>query len=156
MRSFHRCFAVVLLLAAAVAHAAAPAVQLRTVKGTFNDVRERVVMALENRGLVINYNAKIGDMLERTGRDLGRERRIYGNAEVIEFCSARLSRDTMEADPHNIAYCPYAIAVYTLPKSPGVVFLGYRVPDAASSEASRRSLRAVEKLLSDVVAEAAQ
>jgi len=87
----NRWSAVALLLAACAVHAASPVVQLRTVKGTFADVRERVVMALENRGLVINYNAKIGDMLERTGRDLGRERRIYGNAEVIEFCSARLS-----------------------------------------------------------------
>ncbi len=144
----------VLLLAACAANAASPGVQLRTVKGTFADVRERAVMALENRGLVINYNAKIGDMLERTGRDLGRERRIYGNAEVLEFCSARLSRDTMEADPHNIAYCPYAIAVYTLPQSPGVVHLSYRLPDAAGSDASRRALQAVGKLLADMVEEA--
>jgi len=144
------------LFAACAAYAASPAIQLRTVKGSFADIRERVVMALENRGLVINYNAKIGDMLERTGRDLGRERRLYGDAEVIEFCSARLSRDTMEADPHNIAFCPYAIAVYTLPKSPGVVYLSYRPPQTTGSEASRRSLQAVEKLLSDVVAEAAQ
>jgi uncharacterized protein (DUF302 family) len=152
----NQCCAVALLLASCAVHAASPAVQLRTVKGAFADVRERVVMALENRGLVINYNAKIGDMLERTGRDLGRERRIYGHAEVIEFCSARLSRDTMEADPHNIAYCPYAIAVYTLPKQPGVVYLSYRPPQTAGNEASRRSLLAVEKLLSDVVSEAAQ
>jgi uncharacterized protein (DUF302 family) len=149
-------FAAVLLLAAAAVNAASPAVQLRTVKGSYADVRERVVMALENRGLVINYTAKVGDMLERTGRDLGSQRRIYGNAEVFEFCSARLSRDTMEADPHNIAYCPYAIAVYTLPKSPGVVYLSYRPPLPAAGSIPVPSLQAVEKLLSDVVAEAAQ
>jgi uncharacterized protein (DUF302 family) len=146
---------IVLLMFAMVASAASPGVQMRTVKGTFADVRDRVVMALENRGLVLNYTAKVGDMLERTGRDLGSDRRIYGNAEVLEFCSARLSRDTMEADPHNIAYCPYAIAVYTLPKSPGIVYLTYRLPEARGSEASRRSLQAVGKLLADVVAEAA-
>lgn len=146
---------IALMLFAMAAGAASAGVQMRTVKGTFADVRDRVVMALENRGLVLNYTAKVGDMLERTGRDLGRDRRIYGSAEVLEFCSARLSRDTMEADPHNIAYCPYAIAVYTLPKSPGVVYLSYRLPDAQGSEASRRSLQAVGKLLADVVAEAA-
>ncbi|MCW5575476.1 MAG: DUF302 domain-containing protein [Burkholderiales bacterium] len=156
MRITAKWLAAVLLLAACAANAASPAVQLRTVKGTFADVRERVVMALEDRGLVINYNAKIGDMLERTGRDLGRERRIYGNAEMLEFCSARLSRDMMEADPHNIVYCPYAIAVYTLPQSPGVVHLSYRLPDAAGSETSRRALQAVGKLLADVVDEAAK
>ncbi len=156
MQIIKGCAGIVLMLLALAASAASPDVQMRTVKGTFADVRDRVVMALENRGLVLNYTAKVGDMLERTGRDLGSQRRIYGNAEVLEFCSARLSRDTMEADPHNIAYCPYAIAVYTLPKSPGVVYLSYRPPLAAAGSVSAPSLRAVEKLLSDVVAEAAQ
>lgn len=156
MNIVKRWMCIALMLFAWTAGAASPGVQMRTVKGSFVDVRERVVMALENRGLVINYNAKIGDMLERTGRDLGRESRIYGNAEVLEFCSARLSRDTMEADPHNIAYCPYAIAVYTLPKSPGMVYLTYRLPEGGGSEASRRSLQAVAKLLADLVDEAAR
>ena len=35
---------------------------------------------------------------------------------------------TMEADPHNILHCPYAIAVYTLPKQPGRVYVSYRKP----------------------------
>jgi hypothetical protein len=83
------------LMFAGLAEAAAPGVQLRSVKGEFTDVRDRVVMALESRGLLVNYTAKVGDMLDRTGRD----RRIYNNAEVLEFCSAVLSCDTMEADP---------------------------------------------------------
>lgn len=149
----------IIFLAMSVAHVAGAAtngVQLRSVKGEFSDVRDRVVMALENRGLVVSYTAKVGDMLERTGRDTGRERRIYGNAEVLEFCSASLSRDTMEADPRNIVFCPYAIAVYTLPQSPGTVYLSYRTPVAQGSGQSIRALRAVEKLLADVVGEALQ
>lgn len=144
------------MLAADIAGAAAAGVQLRSTKGDFSEVRDRVVMALENRGLVINYTAKVGDMLERTGRDVGRERRIYTNAEVLEFCSAALSRDTMEADPRNIVFCPYAIAVYTLPQVPGTVYLSYRIPLAQGSGQSIRALRAVEKLLGDVVGEALQ
>lgn len=116
------------MLVADFAAAAAAGVQPRSAKYDFSDVRDRVVMALENRGLVINYTAKVGDMLERTGRDVGRDRRIYANAEVLEFCSAALSRDTMEADPRNIVFCPYAIAVYTLPQVPGTVYLSYRIP----------------------------
>lgn len=149
----------IIFLAMSVAHVAGAAtngVQLRSVKGEFSDVRDRVVMALENRGLVVSYTAKVGDMLERTGRDTGRERRIYGNAEVLEFCSASLSRDTMEGDPRNIVFCPYAIAVYTLPQSPGTVYLSYRTPVAQGSGQSIRALRAVEKLLADVVGEALQ
>ena len=151
-----RLWCLCVLCAAVAAHAAAPMMQVRSTRGEFAEVKARVVMALENRGLVLNYTAKVGDMLERTGRDIGRDRRIYGNAEVLEFCSARLSRDTMAADPHNIVFCPYAIAVYTLPQKKGVVYLSYRTPEAAGTEASRRALQAVDKLLSEVVAEAAQ
>lgn len=154
MKNLGRLLCVGMLLAAFAATAATPGVQLRSTKGSFADVKDRVVLALENRGLVLNYTAKVGDMLERTGRDLGRNRRIYGNAEVLEFCSAALSRDTMEADPGNIVFCPYAIAVYTLPQAPGTVYLSYRVPVAQGSGQSTRALRAVEKLLADVVGEA--
>lgn len=146
--------AATLLLSAFAAVAAAPGVQLRSTRGEFADVRDRVVSALENRGLVLNTTAKVGDMLERTGRDLGRERKIYGNAEVLEFCSAALSRETMEADPRNIVFCPYSIAVYTLPQAPGTVYLSYRVPSAQGSGQSIRALRGIEKLLADVVNEA--
>lgn len=142
------------LLAAFAAGAATPTVHVRSAKGEFADVKERLVMALENRGLVLNYTAKVGDMLDRTGRDLGRERKVYGNAEVLEFCSAALSRDTMEADPRNIVFCPYAIAVYTLPKVPGTVYLSYRAPVALGSGHSIRALREVEKLLAELVNEA--
>lgn len=142
------------MLAADIAGAATADVQLRSTKGDFSEVRDRVVIALENRGLVINYTAKVGGMLERTGRDLGRERRIYTNAEVLEFCSAALSRDMMEADPRNIVFCPYSIAVYTLPQVPGTVYLSYRIPSAQGSGQSIRALLAVEKLLGNVVSEA--
>lgn len=111
-------------------------------------------MALENRGLTLNYTAKVGDMLDRTGRDLGRTRPVYGRAEVLEFCSARLSRDTMEADPHNIVFCPYAIAVYTLADAPRTVYVSYRSPAGSGGEASSRALKAVEQLLTEVVSEA--
>ena len=43
--------------------AADPVAQVQSTKGSFADVKERVVMALENRGLVLNYTAHVGDML---------------------------------------------------------------------------------------------
>jgi len=134
--------------------AAEPEVVVRSTKGEFKDVKERVLMAIENRGLVLNYTARIGAMLERTGRDIGRTRAVYSDAEMLEFCSARLSRDTMEADPRNIAFCPYAIALYALPKEPGRVYVAYRRLGTSASPQSEKSLRAVEKLLADIVAEA--
>lgn len=134
--------------------AATAGVVVQPVKGEFADVKERVVQAIESRGLVINYTAHISDMLDRTGKDIGREKQVYAKAEIIEFCSAKISRDTMEADPRNILFCPYAIAIYALPKEQGRVYVGYRKPVAVGSSQSVRAMRAVEKLLADIVQEA--
>ncbi|HEX9685718.1 MAG TPA: hypothetical protein VGA25_07695 [Burkholderiales bacterium] len=135
------------------AQANAADVVVRSTKGEFKEVKERVLHAIENRGLVLNYTARIGAMLERTGKDIGAARRIYGDAEMLEFCSARISRDTMEADPRNIAYCPYSIAIYTLPKEKNRVYVAYRRIEASGSGQSAKSLRAVDQLLADIVAE---
>lgn len=129
---------------------------LRSTSAEFDDIRERVVTALENRGLVLSYTARVGDMLERTGRDLGSDKPIYGKAETLEFCSAAISRETMAADPRNIVFCPYAIALYTLPQAPRTVYLAYRAPPAFGDDASVRALQKVEKLLADIVSEALQ
>ncbi|MBI3937810.1 MAG: DUF302 domain-containing protein [Betaproteobacteria bacterium] len=142
-----------LLAAQGTAWAAAP-VAIYSTRGSFDEVKERVTFAIENRGLVLNYTARIGDMLERTGKDIGRERQIYARAEMLEFCSAGISRDTMEADPRNIVFCPYAIAIYVLPKEPDKVYLSYRRPVAFGSQRSARALRELDRLLDDIVKEA--
>jgi len=100
----------------------------RKVAGNFVDTRDAVVMAIENRGLVINYTSHMADMLNRTGADLGATRKIYDQAEIIEFCSAGLSRKMMELDPHNIVLCPFAISVYTLPDEKNTTWVSYRQP----------------------------
>lgn len=142
------------IAAPAVAATAVPGIAIHFAKGQFDDVKERAVMAIENRGMVLNYTAHVGDMLERTGKDLKRERRIYTRAEVLEFCSATLSRDTMEADARNIVFCPYTLAIYALPNEPGTVYVSYRKPAAIGSGQSIKALRAVEKLLEDIAGEA--
>jgi uncharacterized protein (DUF302 family) len=139
-----------------VAFAASADAVVRATKGEFGEVKERVLHAIENRGLVLNYTARIGAMLERTGKDIGAARRIYGDAELLEFCSARASRATMEADPRNIVFCPYSIAIYTLPKEKGAVYVAYRRVGSSGAGQSTKSLAAVDQLLADIVAEALQ
>jgi uncharacterized protein (DUF302 family) len=136
------------------AQAASADVVVRSAKGEFKEVKERVLHAIENRGLVLNYTARIGAMLERTGKDIGTARTIYGDAEMLEFCSAKISRDTMEADPRNIAFCPYSIAIYTLPKEKNRVYVAFRRIEASGAGKSANSLGAVNRLLADIVAEA--
>ena len=113
----------------------------------FDETRDAVVLAIENRGLVINYTAHLADMLARTGADLGASRQIFVQAEIIEFCSASLSRKMLEADPHNLVLCPFAIAIYTLPGDGPGTWIGYRRPQGAAAAL-------VEPLLRDIVAEA--
>lgn len=145
---------VVLSLSCASAAAAMPGVSIHSLKGDYDEVKERVVMAIESRGLVIDHTAHVGAMLERTGKDIGRDRQVYLKADVIEFCSAGVSRATMEADPRNLVFCPYAIALYVLPAEPDRVYLVYRKPLATGSAQSMKALREVGKLLDGIMRDA--
>jgi hypothetical protein len=54
----------------------------------------------------------------------------------------------MEADPTNIAHCPYGVFVYQLAGPPGTVQVGYRVmPEGPMQE--------VQELLDEIAREAA-
>ncbi len=134
--------------------AAPPDISVRSLRADYEDVKERVVQAIENRGMVVDHTAHVGAMLERTGKDIGRDRRIYLKADVIEFCSASVSRDTMEADPRNLVFCPYAIAVYVLPDQPERVYVVYRKPVGSGPASSVKAVRAVGALLDGIVHEA--
>ena len=118
------------------------------VVGRYDDIRENLVFAIEGRGLVINNVAHVGDMLARTAADIGKSKRIYGQSEVFEFCSAAVSRDMMEVDPRYVVYCPYTIAVYTLPNQAEKVFLAYRMLPPGPG------LDAVNNLLKEITADA--
>ena len=65
----------------------------------FADVLENLRLAIEGQGLVIDHESFVGRMLERTGKDVGSARKLYADARAFVFCSAALSRKTMEADP---------------------------------------------------------
>ena len=124
--------------------------------GSFADVRDLLELAITDRGIVINHVSHIGNMLSRTAEDVGSEIEVFGEAEAFEFCSSVFSRKMMEADRHNIVFCPYVIAVYTLPSEANRVYLSYRRPQLVGSEASKQSLREVEGLLDEIIKESLQ
>jgi uncharacterized protein (DUF302 family) len=125
-----------------------------TKAGSFEDVRDDVEMAILDRGMVVNNVSHVGEMLERTGKDLGATNQIFIKAEVLEFCSAVVSRKMMEPDPDNIVFCPYTISVYVVPEKPGVVRVAYRKPQIVGSPKSQKALKAVDELLSGIVRDA--
>lgn len=123
-------------------------------KYDFDTVKQNVQEALTGRGLVVNNVAHIGEMLDRTGKDLGAGKQVYLKAEAIEFCSATVSRKMMEADPHNIVFCPYVISIYVLPTMPDKTYVAFRKPDMVGSKQSKAALKDVEVLLREIIEEA--
>ncbi len=113
--------------------------------GSFDDATFAVESAIIGQGLVIDHVSHVGEMLDRTAADVGSDTKLFEAADVFLFCSARISRQVMEADPANIAYCPYSIFVTD---RDGQVQIGYRsYPDG--------SMDVVEDLLQQIAQEAA-
>lgn len=124
-------------------------------QGKFEDVRDDLKLAIESRGLVVDYQSYLNRMLERTGKDVGSAQAIYVDAQAFVFCSASLSRKTMEADPLNAAMCPYAMVVFATAKEPGKVQVAYRRPwRPDGSAASKAALKEIEKLLDSIARQA--
>lgn len=127
--------------------------QVYETKAAFADVRLNLIDAIINRGYVLDFNGRVGDMLKRTLADVG-GKPLYRNAEYMAFCSALLSRRTMEENAQNIGYCPYIVTVYENISHPGTVYVGYR--KLTSSNSTDQSLAAVEKMLDEIAREAVE
>ncbi len=120
-------------------------------KAKFEDVRDDLKTAIESKGLVIDYQSHINTMIERTGKDVGSARKLFVDAQAFVFCSAALSRKTMEADPANVAMCPYAITVYATVQQPDTTHVAYKRPWRPDGTAgSKAALKEVEALLDGI------
>ncbi len=144
------------LLLASTAFAADPgALVTYSKQGRFEDVRDDLKLAIESKGLVIDYQSYLNRMLERTGKDVGSAQPLYADAQAFVFCSASLSRKSMEADPLNAAMCPYAMVVFATAREPGKVHVAYRRPwRPDGSAASKAALKDIEKLLDSIARQA--
>lgn len=112
--------------------------------GSFEDATFSVESAIIGKGLVIDYVSHTGEMLNRTAEDVGSDEMLFTEADIFVFCSASLSREVMEADPMNIAYCPYGVFVA---ERDGDVMIGYRnYPEG--------EMQKVQTLLDDIVQDA--
>jgi uncharacterized protein (DUF302 family) len=112
--------------------------------GSFDDATFSVENAIIGRGLVIDYVSHTGEMLNRTAADVGSDNMLFEGADIFLFCSAQLSREVMEVDPMNIAYCPYGIFVT---ERDGEVLVGHRTyPDG--------EMQKVETMLIEIIRDA--
>jgi hypothetical protein len=117
-------------------------------------VLQGLKLAIEERGMYINNIMHMGEMLERTGKDLGLGEPIYARAESIEFCSAVLSREMTSEDPARIVNCPFIISVYTLPGRDGTTFVAHREVPQDQVEGSAVMAK-IAAMLKDVAGAAA-
>ena len=114
--------------------------------GSYEDATFAVENAIVNQGLVVDTVSHVGEMLARTKDDVGGTEDLFEAADLYQFCSAALSRKVMEADPLNIAHCPYRIFVT---QKDGKVSVGYLVmPEGPMKE--------VEALLDKIAREAVE
>lgn len=98
----------------------------RVVDESFDDVAFSLESAILDQGLTIDSVSHVGDMLERTRADVGSDVVLYSDAIVYSFCSASVSREVMEADIMNIAFCPYGIFIFSTPDAPDQTTIGHR------------------------------
>lgn len=113
---------------------------------SFDDATFAVENAIIGQGLVVDWVSHVGEMLGRTGEAVGSDQTIFDNADIFMFCSAVVSRKVMEADPDNIAHCPYGVFVT---ERNGTVAIGYRnQPEGVMQE--------VQALLDAIAREAAE
>jgi uncharacterized protein (DUF302 family) len=106
-----------------------------TTDESFDDVIFGLENAILDQGLVIDGTNHVGEMLARTGPDVGSDKTVFLNADVYSFCSAALSRKVMEADPMNLMFCPYDIFVMVRPETPNETTIGYRaMPEGPMKE----------------------
>jgi uncharacterized protein (DUF302 family) len=111
---------------------------------SFDDATFAIESAIVDAGLVVDHVSHVGGMLERTRGDVGSDVVLFTNADVFSFCSAKVSRSVMEADPMNIVFCPYDIFVAELPDAPDSVTIGFRqFPEGPMQE--------VQSLLTEIV-----
>ena len=125
--------------------------QIAIAPGRYADAREALVDAIEGEGLIPAPPSRFGDMLARTGPALDQPAPIYAEAEVLHFCSARIAWQLARENPLNIAQCPLAMAIFTLPGEPSTVHLAWRRPvgDSPGSRAADQPLERIARHTAD-------
>ncbi|MBA5249159.1 hypothetical protein MNB_SUP05-SYMBIONT-4-1175 [hydrothermal vent metagenome] len=148
----------------------------RIAEDSFFNVKEDITMAIAGQGLIIAHHSDVATMLNRTTKDLARQtfnmmanimpitpfrkqkvKTTYRHGVVIEFCSASLSAETTAADPNNILFCPFSIAIFQLNNEPNQVHVSYlRLSQFADADNPQSvvALTKVENMLAEIVVEA--
>ena len=151
------CFAALVgLTALGTAQAGKEGLKIYTAEGDLEEVLFVLKDAIVSRSLTIDYTGHIGAMMERTNKEFGNPELLYKDAKFMTFCSVKLTRDMLDSASWNVGFCPYIVFLYELRAEPGKVYVGYRRPVIAGTDAEKAALMAVDKLLDEIVQEATE
>ncbi len=115
----------------------------------FESARDDLKEAIESRGMVISYISHAKAMLDRTASSVDITQSVYPTgAEIMLFCKVSTSHQLVQANPHYISLCPYAISVYDIQNANGKVFLSYR-----KALNNTQEYQAIENLLKEIIEE---
>ncbi len=124
----------------------------KSVKGDFAEIFAGVKDVIIGKGINIAHTLGSAKMLNRTAPTFNIKKNVFLNADIVEFCSAKISHELVAIDPANIVLCPFTISVYVLTDDPENVHLTYRIPTA--NKGSEIVVGKIVQLLKDIVAEA--
>ncbi|MGB4064820.1 MAG: DUF302 domain-containing protein [Azonexus sp.] len=97
----------------------------------FRAAHDGLIEAIESEGLVVGGVLPFRDMLARTA--VGDGSIPYGDAEIVQFCSAVLAAELVREDPVQLTLCPLSIALYTIKGKSSEIRLAYRSPGNATA-----------------------
>lgn len=122
------------------------------VEGDYHEVANNIRMSIIGKGINIAHEFPASGMLNRTGPAYGYKTNTYTNANIFEFCSARISQKLARQHPDNIVLCPFTISAYTLATEPEFVYLSYRKP--IGRPGSEEIVKQVIALISSIIEDA--
>jgi uncharacterized protein (DUF302 family) len=116
---------------AAVAMPTISPVYVKTVKGDFNQIYQRVFTALENNGYFVVFEPNIGKQLELFKQRWGDKynRNKLDNIKSIVFCNGWYANEVSNQDPNMLALCPMHV---TLTEKEGKVTILYIRPSVVA------------------------
>ncbi len=129
-----------------------------TKQGDFEDALLDLKDAIINRGLVVDYVGNVDKMLERTSKTVGSvtekgSASPYLHAKYVQFCSAKLTHESVSANVYNLSICPYVVFAFESKAQPGRIVVGYRRPGVGHSVRSKKAMAKIDKLLEGIVKE---
>ncbi len=145
------------------------------VDDNYEDIRSNLIDAIEQKAINISKIYHASDMLNRTQEEVFNIKtfynkaisnfdkmlntppdsknkkavqQIYKKAEIIAFCSAKISHELVIANPLNISLCPFEIALYTLNSSPNQTHIVYTELSALDQKSQKSTTDANELIKS--------